>query len=65
LLFRLIRQSRVEWQAEVPLKSLPAIKEGTEAVIPTPLGDIHGRVRLVAPTASEKTGRIIAYVELD
>ncbi|APH71026.1 efflux RND transporter periplasmic adaptor subunit [Aquibium oceanicum] len=63
-LFKLIRQSRIEWQAEIPLKQLRHVAEGTRAVIPTPIGDVEGTVRKIAPTASEKTGRVTAYVSL-
>ena len=63
-LFKLIRQSRIEWQAEIPLKQLRHITEGTRAVIPTPIGDVEGTVRKIAPTASKTTGRVTAYVSL-
>lgn len=63
-LFKLIRQNRIEWQAELPIKRLRDIKEGTRAVIPTPLGDVRGKVRLVSPTTSTTNGRAIVYVAL-
>jgi RND family efflux transporter MFP subunit len=63
-LFKLIRQSRIEWQAELPVKRLADVKEGTKAVIPTPLGDVRGTVRLVSPTTSTATGRVTVYVAL-
>lgn len=63
-LFRLIRDGRVEWQAEVPLNQLRNIEVGTPAIIPTPLGDIAGEVRRIAPAASESNGRVIVYVSL-
>lgn len=63
-LFKLIRQNRVEWNAELPIKRLADVKEGTKAVIPTPLGDIHGEVRLVSPTSSTDSGRVTVYVSL-
>ncbi|MDQ0391698.1 RND family efflux transporter MFP subunit [Labrys monachus] len=64
-LFRLIRQQRVEWQAEVSARYLPRIKEGLGVVIFGP-GDrrIEGTVRLVGPTVSTDTGRAIVYVTL-
>lgn len=64
-LFRLIRQGRIEWQAEVSLRHLRNISVGADAVIPTPLGDVTGEVRQIAPTASETNGRIKVYVALD
>lgn len=63
-LFKLIRQNRVEWQAELPVKRLADVREGTKAVIPTPDGDISGKVRLVSPTTSTNNGRVIVYVML-
>lgn len=63
-LFKLIRQNRIEWKAELPIKRLFDVKEGTRALIPTPIGDVHGEVRLVAPTASTDNGRVIVYVSL-
>lgn len=63
-LFKLIRQNRIEWQAELPVKRLTDVKEGTKAVIPTPLGDISGEVRLVSPTSSTANGRVTVYVAL-
>lgn len=64
-LFRLIRQNRIEWQAEVPLRFLPGIEIGARVTIPTPFGtDVPGEVRLISPVASETTGRVIVYVSL-
>ncbi|MBD8653159.1 efflux RND transporter periplasmic adaptor subunit [Rhizobium sp. CFBP 13726] len=63
-LFKLIRQNRIEWQAELPVKRLADVKEGTKAVIPTPLGDVRGEVRLVSPTSSTASGRVTVYVAL-
>ncbi len=64
-LFRLIRQNRIEWQAEVPLRFLRQITVGTKVAIPTPIGtDVPGEVRQIAPDASETTGRVIVYVAL-
>lgn len=63
-LFKLIRQNRIEWQAELPVKRLADVKEGTKAVIPTPLGEVRGEVRLVSPTTSTSNGRVTVYVAL-
>lgn len=64
-LFRLVRQQRVEWQAEVSARYLSRIREGQTATIVGP-GDrrVRGTVRLVGPTVSTDTGRAIAYVSL-
>ncbi|MCF3638950.1 efflux RND transporter periplasmic adaptor subunit [Rhizobium sp. TRM95111] len=64
-LFRLIRQQRVEWQAEVSARYLPRIREGLTATIVGPDDRrVRGTVRLVGPTVSTDTGRAIAYVSL-
>ncbi|MER9583884.1 efflux RND transporter periplasmic adaptor subunit [Mesorhizobium sp. M0276] len=64
-LFRLVRQQRVEWQAEVSARYLPFIKEGLTATIVGPEGRrVKGTVRLVGPTVSTDTGRVLAYVAL-
>ncbi|KAA8606865.1 hypothetical protein AL036_13045 [Salipiger aestuarii] len=63
-LFRLVRDGRVEWQAEVPLNQLRNIEVGTPVSVPTPLGDMPGEVRRIAPSVSESNGRVIVYVSL-
>lgn len=64
-MFRLIRDNRIEWRAEVPLIQLRGIDEGTRVVIPTPNGEVGGQVRRVSPAASQTNGRVIAYVDLE
>jgi RND family efflux transporter MFP subunit len=64
-LFRLVRQQRVEWQAEVSARYLPRISEGLSVRINGPDDrPITGKVRLVAPSVSTNTGRAIVYVAL-
>ena len=63
-LFRLIRDGRIEWRAEVPLFQLRDIAVGMKVTIPAPAGDVHGTVRQIAPNASEANGRVIVYVDL-
>lgn len=64
-LFRLVRQQRVEWQAEIPARHLSRIREGMAATFAA-TGDrrVKGSVRLVGPTVSTDTGRGLAYVAL-
>lgn len=64
-LFRMIRQGRIDWHAEVPLRYVPRIKPGDAAVIPSEFGTLHGAVRLIAPTASATSGRVTVYVALN
>lgn len=64
-LFRLVRQQRVEWQAEVSTRYLPRISEGLSVEINGPDGrSIQGKVRLVGPSVSTDTSRVIVYVAL-
>jgi HlyD family secretion protein len=64
-LFRLIRQGRLEWRAEVASSELAQIKPGARATI-TPAGGtpIAGTVRMVAPTVDPQTRNGIVYVDL-
>ncbi|AUS43371.1 efflux RND transporter periplasmic adaptor subunit [Ralstonia solanacearum] len=64
-LFRLIRQGRIEWQAEVDAQQLARVRAGQSARVTLPGGKtIDGKVRLVSPTLSTSTGRAIVYVAL-
>ncbi|MCM2442265.1 efflux RND transporter periplasmic adaptor subunit [Agrobacterium vitis] len=64
-LFRLVRQGRVEWQAEVPSYQLPRIHPGAKATIQDQSGkSCEGTVRLVSPIVSDDTGRGTIYVTL-
>lgn len=64
-LFRLIRQGRLEWRAEVPAPQLAAIRPGI-AVQVTPAGGagVAGTVRMVAPTVDARSRNGIVYVDL-
>ncbi|WP_073057449.1 efflux RND transporter periplasmic adaptor subunit [Kaistia soli] len=64
-LFRMIRQQRVEWQAEVSARYLSRISVGMTAEIAGPAGKIiKGTVRLIGPTVDSNTGRAIVYIAL-
>lgn len=64
-LFRLIRQGRLEWRAEVPAADLASVKPGQTAKV-TPAGGqaIAGKVRMVAPTVDAATRNGLVYVDL-
>jgi RND family efflux transporter MFP subunit len=65
-LFRLLRQNRVEWDAEVNAQQLAVIKPEQKAVITLAGGQqIEGRVRVASPTLNATTGRAAVYVRLD
>ena len=64
-LFRMIRQGRLEWRAEVAASDLKSIRPGM-AVRVTPSGGspVAGTVRMVAPTVDPQTRNGIVYVDL-
>lgn len=64
-LFRLIRQSRVEWRAEVGAEDLRRIRAGQAVRVTLPGGaSVSGRVRSVAPTVDAATRNALVYVDL-
>jgi HlyD family secretion protein len=64
-LFRLVRQNRLEWRAEVPAAELAKIKPGMPATVTPPGGRaVAGMVRMVAPTVDPATRNGIVYVDL-
>ncbi|MDY0014508.1 MAG: efflux RND transporter periplasmic adaptor subunit [Rhodocyclaceae bacterium] len=64
-LFRLIRQGRLEWRAEVAAPDLARLKTGMVAtVIPSGGEAVAGRVRMVAPTVDAQTRNGLVYVDL-
>lgn len=64
-LFRLIRQQRLEWRAEVPASDLGSIKVGMPVqVLPIGGTEVQGRVRMVAPTVDTSTRNGLVYVDL-
>jgi HlyD family secretion protein len=64
-LFRLIRQGRLEWRAEVPASDLASLKPGQPVKV-TPAGGapLTGKVRMVAPTVDAATRNGLVYVDL-
>lgn len=64
-LFRMIRQGRLEWRAEVASAELAHLKTGTQASIKAADGSIvHGKVRMIAPTVDPQTRLGLVYVDL-
>lgn len=64
-LFRLIRQGRLEWRAEVTSVELGRVTAGTGVVVTSPSGaQLKGKVRMVSPTVDAQTRNGIVYVDL-
>jgi RND family efflux transporter MFP subunit len=64
-LFRMIRQGRLEWRAEVIAADLSRLKPGTRAVVKAANGaELTGRVRMIAPTIDPQTRSALVYVDL-
>ncbi len=64
-LFRMIRQGRLEWRAEVTSTDVTRIKPGTEATITAASGaQVQGKVRVVAPTVDAQTRNALVYVDM-
>ncbi|NRR28964.1 efflux RND transporter periplasmic adaptor subunit [Oxalobacteraceae bacterium] len=64
-LFRMIRQGRLEWRAEVVASDLARIKVGGGAVVKAANGsELTGKVRMIAPTLDPQTRSALVYVDL-
>ena len=64
-LFRLVRQGKVEWRAELDAKEVAKIQPGQEVKITLPAGEtLEGTVRSLSPTLDAKTRTALAYVDL-
>ncbi|RSZ56025.1 efflux RND transporter periplasmic adaptor subunit [Massilia atriviolacea] len=64
-LFRMIRQGRLEWRAEVTAAELARLKPGTSAVVKAANGsELTGKVRMIAPTIDPQTRSALVYVDL-
>ncbi len=64
-LFKLIRQGRLEWRAELTSSEIGAIKQGMNANLTMPSGEkIVGKVRMVSPMVDAQTRNAMVYVDL-
>jgi HlyD family secretion protein len=64
-LFRLIRQGRLEWRAEVTASEIGKIKPGAVATVTAASGaQVQGKVRVVAPSVDPQTRNALVYVDL-
>jgi RND family efflux transporter MFP subunit len=64
-LFRLIRQGRLEWRAELPASGIGRVRPGTRVRVKGANGsEVVGKVRMVAPTVDAQTRTTLVYVDL-
>lgn len=64
-LFRMIRQGRLEWRAEVTATELARLRTGTNALVKAANGsELTGKVRMIAPTIDPQTRSALVYVDL-
>jgi len=64
-LFRMIRQGRLEWRAEVTSSELSRIRPGTRAFITAANGtELRGVVRMIAPTVDPLSRAALVFVDL-
>ena len=64
-LFRLIRQGRLEWRAEVTSSELARVQPGSEVFVTAPGGAVaRARVRMIGPTVDAQTRAGLVYVDL-
>ena len=64
-LFRIVRQGRVEWRAELTAEQLAQVRPGQEVQVRLPGGEtVTGKVRMASPTLDANTRYGLVYVEL-
>ena len=64
-LFRLVRQGRLEWRAEVLASDLPLLAPGTRARVTAASGAVvDGTVRKTGPTVDLETRKLLVYVDV-
>jgi len=64
-LFRLIRQSRIEWRAEVIASDIGRIQLGSKVKVTAASGQVlQGKVRMIAPSMDSQTRNALVYVDL-
>lgn len=64
-LFRMIRQNRLEWRAEVTAAEMARLRSGLNVTVEVPgVGSVLGAVRQLAPTLDTQSRNGLAYVDL-
>jgi HlyD family secretion protein len=64
-LFRMVRQGRLEWRAEVTSSEIGKIKPGTAVSVTAASGTtVNGKVRIIAPTVDPVSRNALVYVDI-
>lgn len=64
-MFRLIRQGRLEWRAELAGADLERVQAGQPVTVSSPGGAVwQGKVRMVSPTVDPASRKGLVYVDL-
>lgn len=64
-LFRLIRQNRLEWRAEVTAAEIARLRPGLDVAVEVPnVGRTPGKIRQLAPTLDPQSRNGLVYVDL-
>lgn len=64
-LFRLIRQNRLEWRAELTATELMQVRPGVKATVEVPgAGKVAGTVRMIGPTLDDQSRNGLVYVDV-
>ncbi|TAG27864.1 MAG: efflux RND transporter periplasmic adaptor subunit [Burkholderiales bacterium] len=64
-LFRMVRQGRLEWRAEVTSNEIAKIKPGAPVSVTAASGaTVNGKVRIIAPTVDPVTRNALVYVDI-
>lgn len=64
-LFRMVRQGRLEWHAEVTSSELIRLKPGLLTTVTAASGvQVKGKVRMIAPTVDPQTRATLVYVDI-
>jgi HlyD family secretion protein len=64
-MFRIIRQGRLEWHAEIPAADLPRVRSGQRVIVQSEGNEpMAGQVRVLAPSVNTQTRSGLAMVDL-
>jgi RND family efflux transporter MFP subunit len=64
-LFRLVRQGRVEWRAELTAEQLAEVRSGQKTRVRLSDGrTVQGKVRMISPTLDSTNRKALAYIDL-